>query len=201
MEQKYAAYTSQGLETFADPRTAIEMGNLLLLNHVAREIARSVHHIIKEPAQAQQLIEQFYEEHFRHMQAQSLLMHESFVSGATAPLALTVRRRKNSVDEMISAPFDYHTLDIETRQFVQQKADETHGLLKRTAEHILRVGQNLKAVKEKLPHGQFLLWIEAEFEMSRWTANNFIHVADKLEDKWRKFIFRGKTAHSACSRH
>lgn len=91
------------------------------------------------------------------------------------------------MDEMISAPFDYHTLDIETRQFVQQKADETHGLLKRTAEHILRVGQNLKAVKEKLPHGQFLLWIEAEFEMSRWTANNFIHVADKLEDKWRNF--------------
>lgn len=94
IEQKYAAYTSQGLETFADPRTAIEMGNLLLLNHVAREIARSVHHIIKEPAQAQQLIEQFYEEHFRHMQAQSLLMHESFVSGAIAPLELTAQKEE-----------------------------------------------------------------------------------------------------------
>jgi hypothetical protein len=94
MEQKYVAYTSQGLETFADPRTAIEMGNLLLLNHVAREIARSIHHIIKEPAQAQQLIEQFYEEHFRYMQAQSLLMHESFVSGAIAPLALMAQKEE-----------------------------------------------------------------------------------------------------------
>jgi cell division protein FtsB len=86
-----------------------------------------------------------------------------------------------------SASFDYHALDTETRQFVQLKANETHGLLKRTAEHILRIGQNLKVVKEKLPHGQFLLWIEAEFEMSRWTARNFIRVADKLEDKWRNF--------------
>jgi hypothetical protein len=99
------------------------------------------------------------------------------------------------MNDAISVPFDYQTLDAETRQFVQQKADETHGLLKRTAEHILRVGQNLKAVKEKLPHGQFLLWVETEFEMSRWTANNFIHVADKLEDKWGNFTI----CRSACS--
>jgi len=91
------------------------------------------------------------------------------------------------MDDSISAPFDYHALDAETRQFVLQKANETHGLLKRTAEHILRIGQNLQAVKEKLPHGQFLPWVETEFEMSRWTARNFIHVAEKLGDKWRNF--------------
>ena len=91
------------------------------------------------------------------------------------------------MDDSISAPFDYHALDAETRQFVLQKADETHGLLKRTAEHILHIGQNLQAVKEKLPHGQFLPWVETEFEMSRWTARNFIHVAEKLGDKWRNF--------------
>lgn len=83
--------------------------------------------------------------------------------------------------------FEYHILDDEARHFVQQKAHETHGLLKRTAEHILQIGQNLRAAKEHLPHGQFLLWIETEFGMSRWTARNFIRVADKLEDKWRKF--------------
>jgi len=59
------------------------------------------------------------------------------------------------MDDSISAPFDYHALDAETRQFVLQKADETHGLLKRTAEHILHIGQNLQAVKEKLPMGNF----------------------------------------------
>jgi archaellum component FlaC len=89
-----------------------------------------------------------------------------------------------------SAPqkrFDYDSLDEATRELVQRKANETHGLLKRTAENILRIGQNLRAVKEKLPHGQFLLWIETEFEMSQWTARNFIHVAEKMEDTWRNF--------------
>ncbi len=83
--------------------------------------------------------------------------------------------------------FDYDSLDEATRELIQRKTHETHRLLKRTAEYILLIGQNLKAVKEQLPHGQFLLWIEAEFGMSRWTARNFIRVADKLEDKWRNF--------------
>ena len=94
MEEKYAAYTSRGLETFADPRTAIEMGNLLMLNHVSREIARSVHHIIKDPAQAQQLIAQFYEENFRQMQAQALLMHEVLPPEAMVPLALPAQKEE-----------------------------------------------------------------------------------------------------------
>lgn len=91
------------------------------------------------------------------------------------------------MSEPVPSSFDYHTLDADTRQFVQQKANETHGLLKRTAEHILQIGQNLRAVKEKLPHGQFLPWVAAEFEMSRWTAQHFIRVADKLADKWGNF--------------
>ncbi len=91
------------------------------------------------------------------------------------------------MSESDTISFEYDALTPEIRQFAQQKADETHGLLKRTAEHVLQIGQNLKAVKEKLPHGQFLPWIEKEFEMSRWTARNFIRVADKLEDKWRNF--------------
>jgi hypothetical protein len=92
MEQKYAAYTSQGLETFANPGTAIEMGNLMLLNQVAREIARSVHHIIKEPTQAQQLIEQFCEEQYRQMQA--LLKREPLLPGGTPPSALPAQKEE-----------------------------------------------------------------------------------------------------------
>ena len=91
------------------------------------------------------------------------------------------------MNELTTPQFDYQTLDEETRLFVQQKADETHGLLKRTAEHVLRIGQNLRAVREKLPHGQFLPWLAAEFGMSRWTAQHFLQVAEKLEDKWRNF--------------
>ena len=43
------------------------------------------------------------------------------------------------------------------------------------------------AAKEELPHGQFLPWINAEFEMSRQTADNFIHVAERFDDKLLNF--------------
>lgn len=76
MEQKYEAYTTKGLQTFADPRAAIEMSNLLMLRSIAREIPRAVHHILKEPARARELIDQFYEETYRQLQARSLIMSE-----------------------------------------------------------------------------------------------------------------------------
>ena len=91
------------------------------------------------------------------------------------------------MSDMQASSFSYEILDEPTRQFVEQKAYETHGLLIKTAESVLLIGQNLRGVKERLPHGQFLSWIEAEFGMSRWTAHHFMQVADKLEDKWGKF--------------
>ena len=75
------------------------------------------------------------------------------------------------------ASFSYESLDEGTRRFVQQKADETRGLLKRTAQNILAIGRNLQEVKERLPHGQFLTWLQAEFTMSERHARNFMHVA------------------------
>jgi hypothetical protein len=86
-------------------------------------------------------------------------------------------------ENAVQAIFAYETLDESTRTFVQQKTDETHLLLKRTAENILAIGQLLQAVKERLPHGQFLPWLQAEFGMSRMTANHFMHVAEKFAGK------------------
>jgi hypothetical protein len=87
-------------------------------------------------------------------------------------------------DQVQQTAFSYEALDEETRQFVQRKTDEIHGLLKRTAENIIKIGQHLQMVKERLPHGQFLSWIETEFAMSRWTAQNFMRVADKFGNIW-----------------
>jgi hypothetical protein len=99
MEQKYEAYTTQGLETFADPRVAIEMGNLIMLNHLAKEAARLIHHIVKEPGQARQLIEQFYEVHDHQMKARVLAMREQpgvLPPGTTPPLALQAQKEEES---------------------------------------------------------------------------------------------------------
>jgi hypothetical protein len=86
--------------------------------------------------------------------------------------------------------FNYEALPTETREFVIQKTDETHGLLKRTAENIIKVGQNLIAVKEKIGHGNFLPWLKAEFDMSDQSARNFIHVAEKFgnNDKFKTVL-------------
>lgn len=55
--------------------------------------------------------------------------------------------------------------------------------MKRTAEDIVEIGRDLKEVKEKLDHGQFLPWIESEFGMSQQTASNFMRVAEQFADK------------------
>ena len=77
----------------------------------------------------------------------------------------------------------YELPDEMTRAFVSRKADETRGLLKRTAQHILAIGRNLHEVKERLPHGQFLAWLQAEFAMSERQARNFMHVATRFGTK------------------
>ena len=73
--------------------------------------------------------------------------------------------------------FDYTSLDTETSQFVQQQTGEIRLLMKRTAQGIIQIGQKLIEVKQRLGHGRFLDWLEAEFEWHRDTANKFMHVA------------------------
>jgi hypothetical protein len=52
--------------------------------------------------------------------------------------------------------------------------------LKRTAEDIIAIGQDLTLIKAELGHGHFLPWIEKHFEMKRHTAQNFMNVAERF---------------------
>jgi len=84
--------------------------------------------------------------------------------------------------------FNYASLDAETSQFVQQQTGEIRVLMKRTAQGIVEIGQKLISVKEKLGHGRFGDWLEAEFDWGKSTANRFMNVAlnfpnlEKLEN-------------------
>lgn len=58
-----------------------------------------------------------------------------------------------------------------------QQVDRDYGLrwkiiTKRTVEDIIEIGRELTVVKADLPHGQFLPWIAAEFEMSQQTLRS-----------------------------
>jgi hypothetical protein len=85
--------------------------------------------------------------------------------------------------EDVEKTFDYDVLDPQTRAFVLQKTMETHGLLKRTAEHIIQIGQNLLSIKASLGHGHFEAWLQAEFTMSKRQAVNFMQTAERFGDK------------------
>ena len=79
------------------------------------------------------------------------------------------------------ALFDYGTLDHDTRSFLQTKTAEIRILVKQTAQGIIDIGQRLLEVRDRLEHGQFLHWIEAEFGWKKSTAYNLINVASNFQ--------------------
>lgn len=85
------------------------------------------------------------------------------------------------------ALFDWNVLDSETRSFVQEKTQNIHARLKRTAEDIIVIGQDLIEVRDKLSTGGrggvFLEWLHAEFEMTDRHARRFMAVAEKFKNK------------------
>ncbi|WP_236038580.1 DUF3102 domain-containing protein [Ktedonobacter robiniae] len=83
--------------------------------------------------------------------------------------------------------FDYSLLDEETRHFVYQKTVETQGYLKRTAEDVVRIGLNLRAVKDHLPHGHFMAWAKSELGLSRQSCQNFMRVAERFGERIHRF--------------
>lgn len=74
--------------------------------------------------------------------------------------------------------FSYAMLAREDEAEVREAAERIKLRLRRSAEDIIEIGKDLIAVKDRLPHGSFLPWIEQEFGMSRFTANRFMAVAE-----------------------
>lgn len=73
--------------------------------------------------------------------------------------------------------FSYAALSRGDEAEVREAAERIKLRLRRTAEDIIEIGRDLIAVKERLPHGQFLPWLEAEFGMGQSTADRFMQVA------------------------
>lgn len=77
--------------------------------------------------------------------------------------------------------FDYTNLDSEVRIVVQQRTSEIKTLMRRTTQDIIDIGQKLTEVKEQLGHGNFLNWLQHEFEWEGRTARNFMRVAETFK--------------------
>lgn len=77
--------------------------------------------------------------------------------------------------------FDYTVLTPEVRDLVQNKTSELKGLMRRSAQDIIDIGQKLIEVKEQLGHGNFSTWLKAEFDWSARTAARFMQVASQFK--------------------
>ena len=95
-------------------------------------------------------------------------------------------QRRNNFSEELSAAtesteFSYGILNLVTRKVVQQHTIEIKGLLRRTAQDIVDIGEKLSEVKQELGHGQFLDWLRTEFDWSESAARKFMQVHRKFK--------------------
>jgi hypothetical protein len=83
----------------------------------------------------------------------------------------------------VAQGFDYSPLEAPVAQRLRTTAERIREKVKTTVEDIIVVGNDLLAVKEALPHGQFGPWLRAEFGWTERTARNFMAVAEQFGPK------------------
>jgi hypothetical protein len=81
---------------------------------------------------------------------------------------------------IVEVGFDYSSLSGTDRDEVRAATARIRVRMTRTVEDIVQIGQDLILVKERVGHGGFILWIEAEFGMSEWTARSFMRVGERF---------------------
>jgi hypothetical protein len=77
--------------------------------------------------------------------------------------------------------FDYQQLASKDAKFLADCTAKIKLIVKRTAADILKVGEQLMAAKERLEHGRYTAWIEAEFGWSEQHCRRFVHVARRFK--------------------
>src|ERR1051326_261900 len=84
---------------------------------------------------------------------------------------------------VVAGGFDYSPLEAGVAEKARSAAARIREKVKRSVENIIDVGNDLLAAKQVLPHGQFGLWLDAEFGWAERTARNFMVVAERFGAK------------------
>ena len=90
---------------------------------------------------------------------------------------------KQPKGELVVVGFNYELLETKVAEQARSSAERIRQSVKKTLESIIEVGQDLVAVKEALPHGQFGPWLKAEFGWGERMAQNFMAVAGAFGPK------------------
>jgi Protein of unknown function (DUF3102) len=78
--------------------------------------------------------------------------------------------------------FDYSMLPAEVAEALRNQTKRIRDRLRNTMEAIIEIGRDLLAVQEKLEHGQFCKWVEAECGFTVRSADNYMNVARMAAD-------------------
>lgn len=65
---------------------------------------------------------------------------------------------------------------------IEKTTAEILMLKDQTAQNIIEIGKRLINVKENLPHGEFINWLEKKIDFSRYTANRFMKIATEFSN-------------------
>jgi hypothetical protein len=77
----------------------------------------------------------------------------------------------------------YAGLPAETTDVLRDAAARIHQRRRKQIEDIIAIGRDLRLAKERLGHGQFLMWLHIEVTLSERTAQNYMRVADEFDGK------------------
>src|SRR6266571_4081779 len=88
-----------------------------------------------------------------------------------------------TTEQAIVAQFDYESLDDQVRQALREQEDELDLVLTRTRKEI---GGILLKIKDILPHGQFMAWVDAK-GLKYKTAYDYMREAKGTTLKSLKF--------------
>jgi hypothetical protein len=83
-------------------------------------------------------------------------------------------------DMDLTAAFNYAALGADA-EIVRGCANRIHARMKKSVEHIVEIGIELRSAKKRLPKGCFGEWLDIEFDWSEPTARRFMAVADRFE--------------------
>ncbi len=80
-------------------------------------------------------------------------------------------------------PFTYASLDAEQQKVAKDAAQFIDSRQRGMASAVLEIGQKLNEVKAALGHGLFAAWVDASFNMTMRTAQNYMQAATALGSK------------------
>ncbi len=83
----------------------------------------------------------------------------------------------------LTTGFDYSVLPADVASFAREVASRVRSRHQATVAGLIETGKDLILMKERLGHGNFLRWIEDEFQMSDQSARNYMNAADAFGSK------------------